>query len=130
MERESIIGTDIGIKLLLGYSVMRVCYCIPRHIHCSCSTVMALSYIPLYIRACFLCFFCNPYMSLFNSKNVYLLVSTLFSFASSKLHVNNLHVYIHDHCQQLYHPVLKHTISWNCYGYILINSGTLLHKKN
>ena len=31
-------GTDIGIKLL---PVMWECLCIPRHIHCSCSMVMA-----------------------------------------------------------------------------------------
>ena len=29
------------------YSVMWVCLCIPGHIHCSCSTVMALLCIPV-----------------------------------------------------------------------------------
>ena len=44
------------------HSVMWVCLCIPRHIHCSCSTVMALSCIPLSQLVSY-----NPYMSLFNS---------------------------------------------------------------
>ena len=63
------VGTDIGIKLL---PVMWVFLCIPRHIHFYevqqwyNHTVL---YMHITIRPCFLCFFYNPYMSLFNSKN-------------------------------------------------------------
>ena len=63
------VGTDIGIKLL---PVMWVFLCIPRHIHFYevqqwyNHTVL---YMHINIRPCFLCFFYNPYMSLFNSKN-------------------------------------------------------------
>ena len=46
------------------HSVMWVCLCIPGHIHCSCSTVMALLCIPV-SELVFVCFFYNPYMSLF-----------------------------------------------------------------
>ena len=70
-------GTDIGIKLL---PVMWVLLCIPRHVHCSGHTAMtqAHSVMHIIIRACSLCFFYNPYMSLFNSRMFHLLVSTLF----------------------------------------------------
>ena len=52
---------------------MWVFLCIPRYIHCSWSTVMAQAHSVMHtsIRACFLCFFYNPYMSLFNSKNFF-----------------------------------------------------------
>ena len=59
------VGTDIGIKLL---PVMWVFLCIPRHIHFYevqqwyNHTVL---YMHITIRPCFLCFFYNPYMSLF-----------------------------------------------------------------
>ena len=47
-------------------SVMWVCLCIPAHIHCSCMQHSNGSVMHTSIRACFLCFFYNPYMSLFN----------------------------------------------------------------
>jgi hypothetical protein len=61
-------GMDIGIKLP---PVMWVFLWIPRHIHCSRSTAMAQAHSAMHItiRACPLCLFYNPYMSLFNSKN-------------------------------------------------------------
>ena len=59
------VGTDIGIKLL---PVMWVFLCIPRHMKYSNGTITQC-YICISLRPCFLCFFYNPYMSLFNSKN-------------------------------------------------------------
>ena len=78
------VGTDIGIKLL---PVMWVFLCIPRYIHCSWSTVMAQAHSVMHtsIRACFLCFFYNPYMSLFNSKNFFIYLSPLFFYLFSCL---------------------------------------------
>ena len=35
------------IYVTMLHSVMWVCLCIPGHIHCSCSTGIALLYIPL-----------------------------------------------------------------------------------
>ena len=59
------IGMDIGIKLL---PVMWVFLCIPRHAHpLFMNTVVPQAYRFMHtsIRACFFCFFYNPYMSLF-----------------------------------------------------------------
>ena len=49
------------------HSVMWVCLCSPRHIHCSCSTVMALSCIPLSELVSF-AFSTIPICFLFTSK--------------------------------------------------------------
>ena len=52
------------------------------------------------IRACFLYFFYNPYMSLFNSKNFFhLLVSTLFYLhpANVMLIISYMYIHIHVH---------------------------------
>ena len=60
------VGTDIGIKLLPVMSEFQD----TSTVH-EVATAMAQAHSVMHItiRACFLCFFYNPYMSLFNSKN-------------------------------------------------------------
>ena len=67
------------------HSVMRVCLCIPGHIHCSCSTVMALLCIPLSKLVSFafstipICPFLIPRIS---HLLVYIYMSTVFKHGS------------------------------------------------
>ena len=59
------------------HSVMWVCLCIPGHIHCSCSTVMALLCIPLSELVSF-AFSTIPICPFLIPRIFHLLVSTLF----------------------------------------------------
>ena len=83
------------------HHVMWVCFCFPRHIHGSCSTVMALLYLP--VSELVSCTFSTiPTCPFF-----YLLPANCMLIS---------YMYICDQHQQLYHPVQKYTISWNCWG--------------
>ena len=53
-----------------------------------------------YIRACFLCFFYNPYMSLFNSKNFFIYYNNVTSYTCVLLyHVESLNT-LEENCRQ------------------------------
>ena len=65
--RDQIVTSDVGVSLHFEIHPLFMKYSIIAQAH----SVMHTS-----IRACFLCFFYNPYMSLF--RIFYLLVSTLF----------------------------------------------------
>ena len=68
-----------------------MCLCFPRHIHSSCSTVMALLCIPVSeLVSCN--FFYNPLFEFFH-----LLVSTLFLLASSNFLATCIYIFFADH---------------------------------
>ena len=71
-----------------------MCLCFPRHIHCSCSTVMALLCTPVseLVSCTFSTIPICPFLEFFH-----LLVSTLFLLTSSKFLIIISYMYIHVH---------------------------------
>ena len=68
--RDQIVTCDVGVSLNSKTHPLFMKYSNGTSTH----SVMHIT-----IRACFLCFFYNPYMSLFNSKNFHSLVSLFFT---------------------------------------------------
>ena len=73
-----------------------MCLCFPRHIHSSCSTVMALLRIP--VSELVSCTFSTIPICLFLIKRIFhLLVSTLFLLASSNFLATCIYIFFADH---------------------------------